>query len=105
MQFSVAKIDTMIKSNVGQNGLFQLTGHSLPFREARAEAQGRNLDVGAETQATEDCYLLVCSPWFPQPALLHNPRLPRGDTAHSGLGLSHQALNKKMPHKFVHKPI
>jgi hypothetical protein len=32
--------------------------------------QGRNLEAGADAEAMEGCYLLVCFPWLAQPALL-----------------------------------
>ena len=32
-------------------------------------SQGRNLEAGADTEAMEECCLLVDSPWLAQPAL------------------------------------
>jgi hypothetical protein len=42
-------------------GLFQLSDYSLSLREARAGAQGRTVEAGAETESVEDaaCLLLV----------------------------------------------
>ena len=32
--------------------------------------QGRDLEVGADAEAIEECCLLACSLWFAQPAFL-----------------------------------
>ena len=43
---------------------------SIIRKEVRAEAQGRNLEAGADAEAMEGCCLLACFPWFAQLAFL-----------------------------------
>lgn len=42
-------------------GLFQLSDYSLSLREARAGAQGRTVEAGAETESVEDAACLLAS--------------------------------------------
>lgn len=44
--------------------------------EVMARNQSRNLEVGTEAVAKEECYLLACSSWVAQSAFLYNPGLP-----------------------------
>ena len=44
--------------------------------------RGRNLEVGADAEAMEGCYLLAFFPWLAQPALLQKPRLPTQRWSH-----------------------
>jgi hypothetical protein len=37
----------------------------------RAGKQSRNLEVGTEAKAVDECCLLACSPWLAQPAFLY----------------------------------
>lgn len=56
-------------------------------REFRAGTQVRNLEVGTESEATERCWLLACSPWLVQTVFLYSSdHLHRGGITHKVLG-------------------
>jgi hypothetical protein len=57
----------MTKSNMGRKGFISLTSYSPSSREVmtetwKQEPGGRNLEAGADAEATEECCLLACSP-------------------------------------------
>jgi len=80
----------MIKIKLGQRSFIQFTlpHHSHPQSMAEQELkQGRILDAGADTVATEKCCSLACSSWFAQPAFLQTPEpAAQGSTTHKDLG-------------------
>ena len=52
--------------------------------EVRGRTWGRNLEVGTEVEAMEECCLLACSSLFAKPTFISQDHLPRDDIAHSG---------------------
>jgi hypothetical protein len=63
----------MTKDNLGGKGLFglhfQITVHHLR-KSGQELKQGRNLKIGAEAEAIDKYYLLVCSSWLAHPVFL-----------------------------------
>lgn len=83
--------------NVGSKGFIS---SCMSLREVK---QGRNPDIGTELEEVEEWGLLVCSLWLALPAFLIEPRITdllKDVTVHSGLGLLHQSLIKKIPTKW-----
>jgi hypothetical protein len=77
----------MTKATWGGKGLFGLHFHSIIKSKSGQEfKQGRNLQAGADAEATEQCYLLAYSLWLAQPAFLQNPGPPAWGGTHNGLG-------------------
>lgn len=58
-----------------------LVGYSLPWREAKAGTQGRNLEAGLETELMEGHHSLAYSMTHRRQACW-----ARNSTAHNGLG-------------------
>ena len=56
--FPIVLINTATKNNFKAQWVYfllQLPGHSPPWREVRAGAQGRNLETGTETETVKEC--------------------------------------------------
>lgn len=71
--FLSLSLNTVTKSILGgEKGLFYLTfsDNRSSLQEVGAGAQGRNLGAGTEAETMEEHWLLACSPWLAQCALM-----------------------------------
>jgi hypothetical protein len=61
----------MTKKQIGEERVYSAYTSILLFitKEVRTGTQAGQ-KAGADTEAMEGCYLLACSPWLAQPALL-----------------------------------
>lgn len=60
--------------------------HSSLLREIREATQGKDLEAGIQVEATEEHCSLACPIWLSLLSATIQDHLPRGCTAHSGLG-------------------
>lgn len=63
-----------------------LSYHSSILREIRAGTQGKDLEAGIQVEVTEEHWSLACPLWLSLLSATIQDHLPRGCTAHSGLG-------------------
>ena len=100
----------MSKSKLARKGIIDLIlPHCSPsLTEARvAHGQGKNLEVGADTEAMEGYCLLACSPWLACSSDFYSTQTdqPRDSTTHTPPTLvrdhHHQSLIKKTPYRLA----
>jgi hypothetical protein len=73
--YSWANITT--KKQVGEERVYSAyTFHIAVHHQGSQDWDSSRSGTGADAEAMEGCYLLVCFPWLAQPAFLRNPRLP-----------------------------
>lgn len=61
----------LTKNDLERKGF--ISSYGLPIIHG---SHSRNLESGTDTEAMEECCLLVCSPQLAQPAFLYYPRPP-----------------------------
>lgn len=61
----------MIKSNLQRRGFIWLQ-ITVYHQRSMVGTQGRNSQARAESETVEECLLLVCCSWLPQPAFLYH---------------------------------
>lgn len=81
----VSLINTRTKSNL-EKGFVWLIDYYPLSREAKARAQGRNLETRTEAKTMEEYRLLLCSPWFIQSRTIY-------------LGVAPHTLDRALPHQ------
>ena len=60
------------QSNLGKTTFIPLFIVWYNSESRNSHKAGRNVETGAAADATEECCLLTCSSWLPQPAFLQN---------------------------------
>ena len=77
-----------------------------PRKSGQAFKQGRNLEVGANSEVMERCCLLAFSPWFVcSVCILIEPRTASPEMALPTMALLHQSVIKKVTYKFAYSII
>jgi hypothetical protein len=96
----------MIKTTWGGESLSPLA--TLRSHSITEGSQDRNMESGTDTEAMEECHFLgllfmVCSVCFPILPKITYPGMGKQPTM--SWALLHQSLIKKIPYRFVYKPI
>lgn len=89
----------MTKRNFGKEGV---TTYSSSSREFRARTQDRSLEARTDTEAMEECFLPICSPWPVHLSVLkHIGPQARYGTTLSDLGLPTPIIYQEIYHRLT----
>ena len=107
---TLAVIQHQTKATCGGKGFFSSYFHITVHHRRKSEQklqQSRNLEAGADAEATEECCLLACSPMACSTCFIIKLGTTSPGVAPPTMGwaLPHQSLIKKMPHRLAYSPI
>lgn len=92
---SVARINSITKSNIGRNGFIQFTGYSVVYHQGELRQESER-----EAETMENCCFLACSL-----ACIHSATCLRLVHFTVESALLDQLTMKAMPHSPAHRPV